>query len=84
MVLAGKLPQTGQVLSAAGFGVSSVLFDGFLVNALLHDTAQLKVRKLLTTNLNRFSSFGIASRVGFILFHFETAKATNLNPSTFG
>jgi hypothetical protein len=66
------------------FSVSSVLLDGFLVNALSHDTAQPKVRKFFTTDLNGFASFGISSRVGFILFHFEAAKATNLNPSTFG
>jgi hypothetical protein len=64
--------------------VSSVLLDGFLVNALSHHTAQLKVRQFLPGHLDRFASFGITSRVGFILFHFEAAKATDLNPSTFG
>ena len=49
----------------------SVLLDGFFVNALSHDTAQLKVRKLLTADLNAFASLGITPRVGFILFHFE-------------
>ena len=62
----------------------SVLLDGFLVNALSHDTAQLKVRKLLTADLNAFASLGITPRVGLILFHFETSKATNFNPSPLG
>ena len=63
--------------------MSSVLLDGFLVNALSHHTAQLKVKKFYSTDLNGFVSFRITSRVGFILFHFETTKATNLNPSWF-
>lgn len=62
----------------------SVLLDGFLINALSHQTAQLEVRKFFTADLNGFASFGITSRVGFILIHFKAAKATDLNPSTFG
>jgi len=64
------------------FVVISVLLDGFLVHALSHQAAQLEERKFFTTDLNGFSSLGITSRVGFILFHFEAAKATNLNPFT--
>jgi hypothetical protein len=64
--------------------VSGVLLDGFLVHAFSHHTAQLEVRKALPGHLDRFASFWITSRVGFILFHFEAAKATNLNPPTFG
>ena len=73
-----------QALSGAGGVVSTVLLDGFLVNELSHQVAQLKVRKFFTTDLNGFASFGITSRVRFILFHFKAAKATDLNPSTFG
>ena len=63
--------------------MSSVLLDELLVNALSHQAAQLEDRKFFSTDLNGFASFGITSRVGFILFHFEAAKATNLNPSIF-
>jgi len=64
--------------------VSSVVLDRFLVNALSHDIAQLKVRKFFFTDLNGFASCRITSRVGRILFDFEAAKATNPNPSSFG